>query len=76
MKIIKVTNYKDLDPIYIEIDSIQHMYRDCDDYGQYTMVGTSGGGFFIKEDVDTLLKMLKTITRSELRVMSKEDIKF
>ncbi len=65
-KLIKLTSYKDGDAIYINTQSIGHIYRSRESqYGKekvYTVVGTTchnNGGFKVKEEPSIILEMMK-----------------
>jgi hypothetical protein len=65
MKLIKLTNYKDGKPIYINVETIGHLYQESKkDYTTtetYTVVGTTthnNGGFKVAEDIEQILKLV------------------
>ena len=66
MKLIKLTNYKDSKPIYINVETIGHLYQESKkEYTHttetYTVVGTTthnNGGFKVAEDIEQILKFV------------------
>ena len=65
MKLIKLTSFTSSDPIWINPESIGHIYSNTEEkYGKtvsYTVVGTTchnNGGFKVKETVDKVFDLL------------------
>ena len=69
MKFIKLTNLKDEQPIYINVDQIGHFYHQENkiEYGRITKpsltcVGVTthnNGGFEVKETIEEILHLIK-----------------
>jgi hypothetical protein len=65
MKIIALTSTSDGKLLYINVDSIGHVYdvekKDVEKKETYTVVGTTchnNGGFKVEENAKTILKMI------------------
>ena len=70
MRLIKLTNLRDSDPIYVNPDQIGHMYevKETSSYGsvdtpKHTVIGVTthnNGGFKVKETVKEIIKLIDT----------------
>ena len=74
MKLIKLTSITSSDPIWINPESIGHIYSNTEEkYGKkvsYTVVGTTchnNGGFKVKETVDKVFDLLATAKPYEFK---------
>jgi hypothetical protein len=71
MKIIKVTSFKDKNPVYLNVEQIGHFYRVPEkmNYGrveevEHTRVGITthnNGGFTIVETPEALIKLINKV---------------
>lgn len=66
MNLIKVTSHRIKDnPIYINVDTITHIYEEIQVYytttEKFTIIGTmlNNDGFKVSESVDTVLNLIK-----------------
>ena len=70
MKLVKLTNLRDSDPIFVNPDQIGHIYEVKEQmaYGtvkepKHTVVGVithNNGGFKVKETVKEIMKLIDT----------------
>ena len=69
MKFIKLTSFIDNKPVFINPETIGHIYEETNmnrgslrQYEKYTVVGTTchnNGGFKVTETTDQILKLIK-----------------
>ena len=69
MRIIKVTHFKDKDPIYINIEQIGHFYRvpeeydygrlETEEHTRLSVTTHNNGGFMIKETPEEIIKLIE-----------------
>ena len=61
MKFIKLTLANNSGFVYINPETIGHLFQDEDREGKYTRVGTTthnNGGFKVAEDIEQIIKLI------------------
>lgn len=64
MKFIKLTSSNGSGFIYVNPETIGHLYQDGEEGKKYTRVGTTthnNGGFKVAEDIEQILKLVASL---------------